>query len=84
MLGYIGRRVLMMVPTLLAISLIVFAIIQLPPGDYFTSYMNELETRGESVDPDKIAFLKAQYGFDRPMYQQYLLWLTGMLRGDFG
>jgi peptide/nickel transport system permease protein len=74
----------MMVPTLLAISLIVFAIIQLPPGDYFTSYMNELETRGESVDPDKIAFLKAQYGFDRPMYQQYLLWLTGMLRGDFG
>ncbi len=84
MLGYIGRRVLMMVPTLLAISLIVFAIIQLPPGDYFTSYMNELETRGETVDPDKIAFLKAQYGFDRPMYQQYLLWLTGMLRGDFG
>jgi peptide/nickel transport system permease protein len=74
----------MMVPTLLAISLIVFAIIQLPPGDYFTSYMNELETRGESVDPDKIAFLKAQYGFDRPMYRQYLLWLTGMLRGDFG
>ncbi len=84
MLGYIGRRVLIMVPTLLAISLIVFTIIQLPPGDYFTSYMNELETRGETVDPDKIAFLKAQYGFDRPLYQQYLLWVTGMLRGDFG
>jgi peptide/nickel transport system permease protein len=84
MLGYTVRRILMMIPTLLAISVIVFVIIQLPPGDYFTSYMNELETRGETVDPDKIAFLKAQYGFDRPMYQQYLLWLTGMLRGDFG
>ncbi|MCG8547523.1 MAG: ABC transporter permease [Alphaproteobacteria bacterium] len=84
MFGYVARRVLMMAPTLLAISLIVFVIIQLPPGDYFTSYINELQSRGESVDPAKLAFLKQEYGFDRPMYQQYLLWLSGMLRGDFG
>ena len=82
--GYIVRRILMMVPTLLAISMIVFIIIQLPPGDYFSSYINELESRGETVDPAKIAFLKRQYGFDRPLYQQYAVWLGGMLQGDFG
>ena len=84
MLGYVVRRVLMMVPTLIAVSAIVFVIIQLPPGDYFTSYINELQSRGESVDPNKIAFLKAQYGFDRPLYEQYLVWIGGILQGDFG
>lgn len=84
MLGYVVRRVLMMVPTLIAISAIVFVIIQLPPGDYFTSYINELQSRGETVDPNKIAFLKAQYGFDRPLYEQYLVWVGGLLQGDFG
>ena len=84
MLGYTVRRVLMMIPTLLAISAIVFVIIQLPPGDYFTSYLNELQSRGESVDPNKIAFLKEQYGFDKPLYQQYLYWVGGLLHGDMG
>ncbi len=84
MFGFIVRRIGMMIPTLLAVSAIVFVIIQLPPGDYFSSYMNELQSRGESVDPNKIAFLKQQYGFDRPLYQQYGFWLLGMLQGDFG
>jgi peptide/nickel transport system permease protein len=75
---------LMMIPTLFAISAIVFVIIQLPPGDYFTSYLNELQSRGESVDPNKIAFLREQYGFDKPLYQQYLFWVGGLLRGDLG
>jgi len=84
MFGYTVRRVLMMIPTLLAISVIVFVIIQLPPGDYFTTYLNELQSRGESVDPNKIAFLKQQYGFDRPVYQQYLFWVGSLLQGDLG
>jgi peptide/nickel transport system permease protein len=84
MFAYAVRRILMMIPTLLAISAIVFAIIQLPPGDYFTAYLNELQSRGESVDPNKIAFLKAQYGFDRPLYEQYLVWVGGLLQGDLG
>jgi peptide/nickel transport system permease protein len=84
MLTYIARRVLLMVPTLIAVSALVFVIIQLPPGDYFTSLLNELQSRGESVDQSKIDFLKAQYGFDKPLYQQYFLWLIGMLQGDFG
>jgi peptide/nickel transport system permease protein len=84
MFGYAVRRLLMMIPTLLAISIIVFVIIQLPPGDYFTTYLNELQSRGESVDPNKIEFLKQQYGFDKPLYLQYLYWAGGLLQGDLG
>ena len=73
-----------MIPTLLAISLITFVIIQLPPGDYLTTYIAELEAQGERVNLDKIEFLRQQYGFDKPMYEQYLLWVFGMLQGDFG
>jgi len=84
MLEYIARRILVMIPTLLVISALVFIIIQLPPGDYFTTYMNELQSRGESIDEAKIAFIKQQYGFDKSMVEQYFTWVVGMLHGDFG
>lgn len=84
MLRYVIRRLLTMIPTLLAISVIVFVIIQLPPGDYLESYVAELQSQGESVDPQKIAFLRQEYGLDRPLHEQYLVWLTGMLQGNFG
>ena len=84
MLRYLVHRLLVMIPTLLAISFIVFVIIQLPPGDYLTSYINELQSQGEAVDEAKIAFLREQYGLDQPWWRQYLLWLGGMLQGDFG
>ncbi len=84
MFGYIARRMLIMIPTLLTISIITFVIIQLPEGDYLDSYIAELQAQGESVDPQKIAFLRESYGFDKPLYEQYWLWLTGMLVGDFG
>lgn len=84
MLGYVIRRILVMIPTLAAISLITFVIIQLPPGDYLTTYVAELQAQGETVNAGKIAFLRAQYGFDKPMWQQYLYWVGGLLQGDFG
>jgi peptide/nickel transport system permease protein len=84
MFRYIIHRLLIMIPTLLAISVIVFVIIQLPPGDYLESYMAELQSQGESVDPQKIKFLRQHYGLDKPLYQQYFFWLIGMLQGDFG
>lgn len=84
MLSYVVRRLLAMVPTLLAISLIIFIIIQLPPGDYFESYIAELQSQGESVDTGKIEFLRRQYGFDRPFLEQYAFWVWGLLQGDFG
>lgn len=84
MLKYIVYRILVMIPTLLAISAIVFLIIQLPPGDYFTTYINELQSQGESVGKERLEFLRQQYGFDRSPVEQYFVWLFGMLRGDFG
>jgi len=78
------QRLLIMIPTLLAISIVVFIIIELPPGDYLSSYMSELQSQGESVDPQKIQFLREQYGLDKPLVQQYFIWLSGMLQGDFG
>ena len=84
MLAYIVRRVLIMVPTLIAISIITFVIIQLPPGDYLSSYIAELESQGESVDPARIAALRAQYGLDLSATEQYLVWAAGLLQGDLG
>lgn len=84
MFRYIIHRLLVMIPTLLVISLIVFVIIQLPPGDYLDSMIAEMESSGEKVDPAKIAFLREHYGFDKPILEQYIHWLFGMLQGDFG
>ena len=84
MLGYTVHRVILMIPTLIAISIIVFVIIQLPPGDYLSTYMAELQSQGESVDPAKIQFLRSQYGLDQPFWIQYLTWVWGLMRGDLG
>src|SRR3954453_15712122 len=84
MLGYLVHRILIMIPTLIAISLVIFVIIQLPPGDYFSTYVAELQSSGETANLEKIAFLKAQYGFYKPMWQQYVYWAGGLLQGDMG
>src|SRR5881227_3673040 len=84
MLGYVVHRLLIMIPTLIAISLVIFVIINLPPGDYFSTYIAELQSQGEGANLAKIAFLKAQYGFDLPLWQQYLYWVGGLLHGDMG
>jgi peptide/nickel transport system permease protein len=84
MLGYVIRRILIMIPTLIAISAITFIIMKLPPGDYLSTYIAELQSQGEQVDPAKIAMLREQYGLDKPAWEQYLFWILGMLQGDFG
>jgi len=84
MFRFLVRRTLVMIPTLLVISALVFIIIQLPEGDYLTSYITELEAQGEKVSAEKIQFLREQYGLDDPPLERYFSWLWGMLRGDFG
>src|SRR5438067_3257711 len=84
MLGYLVNRILIMIPTLIAISILIFIIINLPPGDYFSTYIAELQSQGEGANMAKIAFLKAQYGFDLPLWEQYLYWVGGLLHGDMG
>jgi|TARA_S200000501_G_scaffold68419_1_gene60147 peptide/nickel transport system permease protein len=73
-----------MIPTLFAISIITFVIIQLPPGDYLSTYIAELQSQGENVDIAKIEALRAQYGLDKSMVEQYCFWVLGLLQGDLG
>jgi peptide/nickel transport system permease protein len=84
MIGYILHRIAVMIPTLVIISALVFTIIELPPGDYFETYVAQLQAQGESVDLRQIEFLRQQYGFDRPPIERYFVWVWGMLHGDFG
>jgi peptide/nickel transport system permease protein len=84
MLRYILWRIAAMVPTLLIISALVFTIIELPPGDYFESYVSDLRAQGEAVDMQEIEDLRIQYGFDKPPVVRYFYWVAGMLHGDFG
>jgi peptide/nickel transport system permease protein len=85
MLQYILRRVFMMIPTLFAISLLSFLIIQLPPGDFLTSYAAQLREMGDSVDVAELEALRQRYGLDQPFYVQYSKWISGiLLRGDWG
>ncbi len=85
MAKYIVRRLIFMIPTLFVISLISFMIIQLPPGDFLTSYVATLRQQGEDIDEDVIQALERQYGLGQPAYVQYGKWIGNILtRGDFG
>jgi len=84
MLFYIVRRFLYMIIVLFVASIVAFIIIQLPPGDYLTSYIVQLESTGTKVGEDQIASLRKQYDLDLPIYLQYFKWMWKMLHGDFG
>jgi peptide/nickel transport system permease protein len=66
MLGYIARRLLIMVPTLLVISFLIFVIIQAPPGDYLSGIVAECQSRGETGCADKVEMLRRVYHLDQP------------------
>jgi peptide/nickel transport system permease protein len=85
MLGYILRRILMMIPTLFIISIISFIIIQLPPGDFLTTYAAQLSEMGDAMDQQALEALEVRYGLGQPVYVQYYKWMSGIfLRGDWG
>lgn len=85
MFAYIARRVLLMIPTLFLVSIISFIAIQLPPGDYLTSYVAGLRTMGENIEQESIDALRERYGLGEPIYVQYFKWMSGIiLRGDWG
>lgn len=84
MLRYTLHRILMMIPTLFVISLLIFFIIQLPPGDFLETYIAELQARGESIDGGQVQFLRETYGLDQPFHLQYLKWAGGLLQGNLG
>jgi peptide/nickel transport system permease protein len=78
MFSTIARRLLALIPILIGLSLIVFLIMALIPGD------PALAILGSYATPDSLAHLRAQMGLDRPLPVQYLIWLDNILHGDFG
>jgi len=84
MLTYVARRLLGMIPTLFVVSVLTFIIIQLPPGDFLTTLSIQAAQSGASMDEGAMEALRKQYGLDQPMYVQYLSWIAGFPRGDFG
>jgi peptide/nickel transport system permease protein len=83
-LAYIGRRALLAVFTVWAISVLSFVIIQLPPGDYVTSYIAQMASTGSVVSDEEAESLRIQYGLGQPMYVQYLKWMKLVVVGNFG
>ena len=84
MLAYIGRRALLAVFTVWAISMLAFAIIQLPPGDYVTSYIAQMAATGSVVSDEEAQSLRIQYGLGQPIYVQYWKWMKQIAAGNFG
>lgn len=85
MLGFMLRRIAYMIPTLFLISVVAFAIIALPPGDYLTTLIAQMRAQGGDIDPGLIAGLEVRYGLGQPLYVQYLKWISNiLLHGDFG
>ena len=84
MLRYLARRVLLGLFTIWFVSIVSFAIIQLPPGDFVDSYIARLEEDGRLTYVDAAAQLRKVYGLDQPVYIQYFDWITQVVRGNFG
>ena len=83
MSGYIFRRLLGMIPTLAIISVIVFVLIQLPPGDIVTANLASLQSQGMEVSEEQIQALRAQYNLDKSMPMQYSIGSPISFRGTW-
>ena len=79
MLKFIARRLMTLIPMLLVLSIVVFAIIQLPPGDYLTTYINNLRSQGNVVTERMIEELEARYNLTGSFWDQYWRWFTNLL-----
>lgn len=85
MVSYILRRILALIPMLLILSVLAFIIIQLPPGDFLTVYVQRLKESGVLIDEEAIARLTREYALDKPLYVQYFTWIKNIiLNGNFG
>jgi peptide/nickel transport system permease protein len=84
MLQYVVRRLLLMIPTLFVISLLVYVIIDMPPGDCVTAQIDELLSRGDADALKRAEELRHLYGLDHPLMHRYFTWVAGVFRWDFG
>ena len=93
MIRFLVRRCATMLVTLVAISALVFLIINLPPGNYLSNQIAEMRATGGAAGVAQAEALMAEYALDKPLWEQYLVWVglwpgvngfSGLLQGDFG
>ncbi len=84
MTAYIIRRILGMMPLMIVVSVVTFIIIQLPPGNFFTTLQAEIAETGGGQDKETVKMMAERYGLDQPLPVRYLKWVSGFPRGDFG
>lgn len=84
MIQYIFRRALMAIPTLFLVAMVGYLTMELPPGDYVTRYVMQLEASGQSGARERGAVLRKLYGLDDPTYARFGRWLIRFVQGDFG
>jgi peptide/nickel transport system permease protein len=77
---YLATRLIGAIPTLLGVSVLTFLFIRLIPGDAIAARLGT----STALTPEQLASLRAYFGLDQPLYQQYWTWLTSLLHGDFG
>lgn len=93
MLRHALRQLLLMLSTLVAISILIFAVVQLPPGDYISNKIAELQSQGDAAAAARAEFLRKEHALDQPLIVQYAIWIgvwpgprgfSGLLQGDWG
>lgn len=84
MLAYIGRRLIYSFIMLILVSFVSFIIIELPPGDFLTQKLQELQARGDRSAEMRIEEYRARYGLDKPLLTRYWIWISNFIKGDFG
>jgi len=84
MLAYLARRLILAVLTTWAVSVLAYVVIQLPPGDYITSYIAQMSASGSFVTRQEAEALRQEYGLDKPIWVQYMRWMGMVVRGKFG
>src|SRR5512138_295881 len=84
MIAFLARRLILAVLTVWAVSVLAYVVIQLPPGDYITSYIAQMSSSGSAVSEQEAEALRQQYGLDKPIYIQYLRWMSMVVQGNFG
>ena len=81
---YIAQRLVYLVFLLMMVSVVTFIVIQLPPGDYLSTYISRLEQAGEDLSDEEVENLRRQYGLDLPLFARYFKWLGQVTQGEFG
>ena len=81
---FIARRLLGMIPFIILVSIAVFLLIKLTPGDFVSNYAASLAASGETVDDAMLADMRTRLGLDQPLLIQYWDWISGVIQGDFG